>query len=251
MIQALEELEIDKIIMDHAAPSTESPDAVFPNNWFSTHPEGLLFTYPMRAINRRTEVNVEFIRSLGNYKHIPLEQFAQKNMFLEGTGSMILDHEAKYIYASRSERTNEELLQIVAEQLGSEIILFDAFSPSGRSIYHTNVIMHVGKMYVCAGTALIPNLDRRRFREHVKSSGKELIELTNDQVMQHFAGNMIQVVNRKNERILLLSKTAFQSLSPEQLERLSAHNDQILPLSIPTIEAIGGGSVRCMIAEIW
>lgn len=251
MVELLQKNDLDLIIMDEEEPSTSSPDALFLNNWFSTHPEGFLFTYPMLAKNRRTELNAAFIRALGNYTHISLEHYSEQGIFLEGTGSLILDRQAKCIYASRSERTHEGLLHEVADKLNYDKCVFDAFSPSGKAIYHTNVIMHVGKDYVCAGTELLPASDRKQFVEQVRRSGKVLIQLTADQIMQHFAGNMIQVQSRNGNRVLLLSENAYQSLDRFQREQLEAHNDLLLPIPIPTIERIGGGSVRCMIAEIF
>lgn len=251
MVELLRKNDLDLIIMDEEEPSTSSPDALFPNNWFSTHPEGFLFTYPMLATNRRTELNSEFIRSLGSYIHIPLEHHSEQGIFLEGTGSLILDREAKCIYASRSERTHEGLLHEVAEKLNYDRCVFDAFSPSGKAIYHTNVVMHIGKDYICAGTDLIPESDRNLFKEQVKRSEKVLIELASNQVMEHFAGNMLQVISRSGKRVLLLSENAHRSLDKEQIASLSEYNDVILPIPIPTIERIGGGSVRCMVAEIY
>ncbi len=251
MVELLQKNDLDLIIMDEEEPSTSSPDALFLNNWFSTHPEGFLFTYPMLAKNRRTELNAAFIRALGNYTHISLEHYSEQGIFLEGTGSLILDRQAKCIYASRSERTHEGLLHEVADKLNYDKCVFDAFSPSGKAIYHTNVVMHIGKDYVCAGTDLIPESDRKLFKEQVKRSGKVLIELNSNQVMEHFAGNMLQVISRGGKRVLLLSENAHISIDKDQMTSLSEFNDVLLPIPIPTIERIGGGSVRCMVAEIF
>jgi hypothetical protein len=251
MVRLLRENDIDVIVVDAEEATTKSPDAIFPNNWFSTHPEGYLFTYPMLAKNRRTEVNAEFVKALGSYQHIALEQHASGDLILEGTGSLIIDREAKLIYASRSERTNETLLEKVAQQLGYDSCIFDAFAPSGKPIYHTNVVMHVGHDYVCAGTYLIPEPDRSTFKACIKRSGKELIKLSTQQVIEHFAGNMIQVTSTAGKHVLLLSENAYTSLSNEQRSSLSEHNDVILPIPIPTIERIGGGSVRCIVAEVF
>lgn len=251
MVRVLRENDIEVIVMDQEEATTKSPDAIFPNNWFSTHPEGYLFTYPMLAANRRSEVNAEFVKTLGSYQHIALEHNANENRILEGTGSLIIDREAKLIYASHSERTNEIMLEQVAKQLGYDTCVFDAFAPSGKPIYHTNVVMHIGHDYVCAGTDLIPEPDRSTFKTCVKRSGKELIELSTQQVMEHFAGNMIQVIPTAGKYMLLLSENAYNSLTEAQRSSLSQHNDVILPIPIPTIERIGGGSVRCMVAEIF
>jgi len=242
---------IRTVVMDEIGASTASPDALFPNNWFSTHENGLFITYPMLAENRRTEVNSAFIRSLGYTRHFDLEGNTAPEKYLEGTGSLIFDHQSKIIYASRSERTNEELVQEVANVTGYQPFVFDAIAPSGKPIYHTNVIMHTGVDYVCAGTDLMPEPDRSVFIETVQKSGKALIELSSEQIMQHFAGNMLQVINDEQKRVLLLSENAFRSLNETQKEQLGKYNDLLLPIRIPTIEAIGGGSIRCMVAELY
>ena len=250
VLELLRSKQIEFVVMDAELPTTDSPDAIFPNNWFSTHENGQFFTYPMKSINRRTEVNAAFIRSLGYQYHIALETEVENKRFLEGTGSMVFDRTNKIVYASRSERTSEFLVDQVAERLGYETFVFDAFSLNGKAIYHTNVVMHTTAKYLCIASSLLPEGDRKRLTEHAQHYDKRIIELSAEQSLKAFAGNMLQLTNRQGKRFLALSKSAYHSLNPSQIEQLEAEHATLLPFHIPTIEAIGGGSIRCMIAEL-
>lgn len=250
VLEVLKTKEIDVVLMDAESPTTESPDAIFPNNWFSTHENGLFISYPMKTLNRQTEINADFIKSLGYNRHHELENHSKEGIYLEGTGSMVFDRKNRILYASRSERTNEFLIERVAKELDYDIFLFDSFSPSGKAIYHTNVVMHSTENYLCIGLELLPEKDQRRICEHAEKYKKRVITLSPDQTLNHFAGNMLELRNQKDRRYLALSNSAFKCLKKNQIKELEADGTELLPFDIPTIEKIGGGSIRCMIAEL-
>lgn len=234
-----------------------TPDSVFPNNWFSTHAEGQLVTYPMASPSRRKERRPEVIEQIknacGSGEHMMLEFFEEQDtpVFLEGTGSMVLDRVSKIAYAAVSPRTNMEVLQQFCNRLGYKAHTFKAYGAAGELIYHTNVMMCIGDTYAIVALDTVAEQDRQKLRDSLSESGKEIIEISKEQTYQHFAGNMLQVENQRGERILVMSKAAYESLTPEQLERMQAHNEHLLYLPIHVIEQAGGGSIRCMIAELF
>lgn len=234
-------------------PDSKTPDSIFPNNWFSTHREGQLCIYPMAVPNRRAERRADLIEDLLD-EGLVLKDFTSHEAgehYLEGTGSMVFDHDARLIYAALSPRTNLEVLNEVAKELNYTAVPFRAYGAGGELIYHTNVLLCVGENFIVVGMDTVDEADRAGLMETMKASGKTIILLSNEQVYQHFAGNMLQVRSILDERILVLSSKAMASLNPEQRSILEANNEHLLPISIPTIEHIGGGSVRCMMAELF
>jgi hypothetical protein len=251
-VETLRKNEI-KVIAFPSPKNSICPDAVFPNNWFSTHKDGKLIIYPMLTANRRAERNpaiIEYLKNNFSVKEIlDLSENEKENKILEGTGSIVFDHENKWAYACISPRTNENLLNEVCEKLNYKPIVFEALDLNGNPIYHTNVVMAIGKKYVVICMDCIENsLEKSMIRQKIKESEKELIEISISQ-MNSFAGNMLEVRNSEEKSILVMSESAFGSLNPEQRENLSKYS-QLLPLDIKTIETIGGGSARCMMAEI-
>jgi hypothetical protein len=232
-------------------------DSVFPNNWFSTHHEGKVITYPMAVSSRRKERRTDIIQHLREAcqcgEHVALEYFETQEApaFLEGTGSLVLDRVNKIAYAALSPRTGLEPLQTFCDTLGYDAVTFSAFGPTGELIYHTNVMMCVGDTFALVGMDVVAQQDREKLRTNLTGSGKEVIEISKEQTYRHFAGNMLQVENKHGERILVMSKAAYESLTAAQLERLRSHNEHLLALPIHLIEKIGGGSIRCMIAEVF
>ena len=254
-VQQLKDLQVDVLIYEDIPDST-TPDSIFPNNWFSTHVTGELFLYPMAVKNRRAERREHIIQDLVDsygYSITDLSHFetADPHLFLEGTGSLILDHENKVAYAALSPRTSQVVLDVFAQHLGYEVVSFEAYGKTGELIYHTNVMMATGDNYVIVGLDTIAEQNRVRVETKLRASGKELITLSNDQVYNAFAGNMLQIRNTKDETILVLSQKAMDALSEEQLDDFTRLNDHLLAIEIPTIEKVGGGSVRCMLAEIY
>lgn len=234
-----------------------TPDSIFPNNWFSTHQQGQLVTYPMSPESRRAERRKDIIEHLesscGYIEHIALEIFEEQDepRFLEGTGSLVLDRVNRIAYAALSPRTEQEPLQQFCEILEYKPVTFRAYGPTQEPIYHTNVMMSVGDTFAIVGLDVIEEEDRQQLIDSLTQTGKEIIELTEAQTHHHFAGNMLQLENKQGEKVLVLSKAAFESLTEDQLEKLLDHNQHLLPLPIHVIEKVGGGSVRCMIAEIF
>ena len=240
---------------------TEKPiktDAVFPNNWFSTHPDGKLILYPMYSPNRRLERRKDLIEQLMGLgfkvdEIIDLSFFEQDGQFLEGTGSMVMDHDSKMIYACYSERTHRVPLDYLAKILGYQVIAFEAqqeIDGKMSPIYHTNVMMHIGSdLAVVCLESIVKAADRRKVQETLTSAGKKVIPITAKQKF-NFAGNMLEVGNDGGEKFTVMSQTAYDSLNVGQIQLIEKYTTIISP-QIPTIEKLGGGSARCMIAEIF
>ncbi len=231
-----------------------STDSVFPNNWFSCHEEGLLVTYPMFSTIRRSERTAAIIDELNekfNIKtHIKLEKWEKNEQFLEGTGSMILDRHHKLVYACRSVRTNEELLDQFCYFMCYEKVLFDAVDDKGVPIYHTNVMMALGTTFVVICLDSIKDKEQRvALVASFEQTNKDIIDISLAQ-MGNFAGNMLQVKNREGEHFLVMSSRAYESLTAEQIQQIEKHT-QILHSDLKVIETYGGGSARCMMAEVF
>lgn len=242
------------LVQDNAEPAT--PDAVFPNNWFSHHPDGSLVLYPMEAPSRRLERLPNMSETLNKAgfpikKTIDLSGFEEHGLYLEGTGSMVLDYQHKIAYAAQSSRTHSTVLKAFCQELGFRPFFFQAADASKKAIYHTNVLMALGDRFALVCLEAFRNEgEKQAFLKCMKESRREIIALSMLQI-SHFAGNALQLLNQKGQRVLVLSEAAWQVLKPEQQEKLQGSNDQLIRASIPTIEALGGGSVRCMIAGLW
>jgi len=239
------------VIDDTLDPDT--PDSIFPNNWVSFHEDGAVFLYPMFSENRRLERRNEILKTLErNFKisHInDLSFYENGNIFLEGTGSMVLDRANKIAYACLSVRTEVEAFNNFCQLAGYKSVIFNAVDSTNYPIYHTNVMMCIGDKFAVICLDSIPNLYERNFVQKALSlSGKEIIKISLDQ-MNHFAGNMLQVKNDKDESLLVMSEQAYKVLNETQIETLSKYAKLIYsPLYM--IEQNGGGSARCMLAEV-
>jgi hypothetical protein len=240
------------VVQDTAEPHT--PDSVFPNNWISFHEEGTIFLYPMFAINRRQERKQQVL-DIVNKKFIintTIDLTANENeaIYLEGTGSMVLDRANKIAYACLSPRTDEKLLQQFCTQQNYTAVSFIANDANGDAIYHTNVMMCVANTFVVICLESISNEDEKNMLiQTIENTGKQIVTITLQQ-MNQFAGNMLQVVNNKQQPFLVMSTQAYQSLSATQIDTLQKHNP-IIHSNIKTIETNGGGSARCMMAEVF
>ncbi|MFA6249330.1 MAG: arginine deiminase-related protein [Mucilaginibacter sp.] len=234
-------------------PEPHTPDSIFPNNWVSFHDNGDIFLYPMQAGNRRLERREDIIRQLeetfkANHV-IDLSRFEAKNQFLEGTGSMVLDRENKIAYACLSPRTNAEVLKAFCDYTGYKAVTFDAFDQNGQAIYHTNVLMAIGSKFVVICLDSITNeQEKEAVISSLKSTGKEIIDITFDQ-MNHFAGNMLEVKSANGGSLVVMSQAAYNSLTSEQKVGLEKYG-KLVYADINTIETNGGGSARCMMAEV-
>ena len=253
MTAILQSKGIDLIVVqDRLEPHT--PDSIFPNNWISFHEEGTVVIYPMFAPNRRLEKRADILKegfivqNILDYSH-----FENQGIFLEGTGSMVLDRTNRIAYAALSERTHLSLFLQFCGELHFTPCYFYANQTVGTErlpVYHTNVMMSVGDRYAVVCLDSIDDaVEKQAVVQSLRGSGKEIIEISEAQ-MHGFAGNMLQVENREGKKIAVLSETACQSLTAKQIESLSAYSE-LVSIPIPTIEKTGGGSVRCMIAEIF
>ena len=228
------------------------PDAVFPNNWVSFHPDGTVILYPMMSTNRRHERRHDVIDALKKdfivKQVIDLSVYEEDNRYLEGTGSIVFDHPNKTAYACVSPRTDVELLAEVCSILHYQPVVFVAADHGGHAIYHTNVMMCIGNGFCVICLDSIPDADERRMvRSKLANSGNEIVPITLSQ-MNHFAGNVLSVQG-SHKQLLVMSQAAYDSLADEQRFRLQAYCE-LLPVDINTIETIGGGSARCMMAEV-
>lgn len=242
------------VVVAEDTPSPARPDAVFPNNWVTFHQEGLIVTYPMFAPSRRIERREDIVEQVktagfGENRRLRLENSEREGIYLEGTGSIIFDHQHRLAYACLSPRTDADLLERLCSELGYKKVVFHSVDENGQEIYHTNVMMALGETFVVICLDSVPDPGERKMLEELFSStGKEIVDISLDQ-MNRFAGNMLQVQNTAGDRILVMSETAYQSLNPEQIEKLRGHT-RLLSVPIDTIERYGGGSARCMMAEI-
>lgn len=243
-------------IKDTLDPHT--PDSIFPNNWVSFHKDGKVVLYPMFASNRRVERRDDILESIKaqgfDITEIDDWSFPEtRGHFLEGTGSMIFDHDNKIAYGSVSLRLDENLFREFCEKYGFTPIVFHSYQTVGTErlpIYHTNVMMCVADKFVVICLDCIDDeLEREKVIETIKNSGKEIVEISEEQ-MQQFAGNMLQVQNKEGEKFLVMSQTAYQSLTPEQVSAIEKHCE-IIYSDLNTIEVNGGGSARCMLAEVF
>jgi hypothetical protein len=247
-----------EVVVAEDSPLPIKTDAVFPNNWFSTHPDGKVIFYPMYSPNRRLERRkdlIEQLMALGFTVNevVDLSFFEDSEQYMEGTGSMVIDHQAKVIYACYSQRTHPIPLDYVAKLLGYQVQGFDSVQEINGQIspiYHTNVMMHIGTDLAVVCLESIPKLsERQQVQDRLTQSGKKVIPITAKQKF-NFAGNMLEVCNGGGEKFTVMSQTALDSLTVGQIQQIEKYTTIISPV-IPTIEKLGGGSARCMMAEIF
>lgn len=253
-------------------PEPQKPDAIFPNNWVTFHADGTVILYPMCARNRQAERRPDIIEQLKqNFKItrvVDLSHYEKENRFLEGTGSMVFDHVHKTAYACLSPRTDRELFIKVCELLHYEPVCFYTHDEDGKEIYHTNVMLCIGEKFaVVCFNSITDHEERKMVAQSLTKTGRSIIEISLEQ-MNHFAGNLLEIKTGRNNKIprsakserapfikgekniVVLSQSAFDTLSSEQKSEIEKYCE-LIPLSINTIETIGGGSARCMIAEIF
>lgn len=233
-----------------ARGNREAPDAVFPNNWFSTHAAGRLVLYPMRSPTRRLERREEIIEELrARYPEvIDLTAQESEDRFLEGTGSLVIDERGGIVYASESPRTDRRLVEEWAQQFDLDPFIFRATDAEGRAIYHTNVVMSVGSDWAVVCVEAVDPLDRSELLATLAETGHDTIDISLEQ-MQAFCGNVLELENDRGEKLVVMSDRAFHAFSDEQRAALSAHAE-LVHADLTTIETHGGGSARCMLAEL-
>lgn len=251
-VDLLRKNDVDIIVVDDTL-QPETPDSIFPNNWVSFHDDGSVYLYPMFSENRRLERRKDILETLSTrfeLNHVSdLSFYENQYAFLEGTGSMVLDRINKISYACLSVRTDQEVLDNFCMLTGYESVAFQAVDGTNFPIYHTNVMMCVGDHFAVVCLDAIPDHEEKlALTLSLNRTGKQIIEITLDQ-MNHFAGNMLQVANQSGESLLVMSEQAYLSLSRDQINALEQYN-RIIYAPIYTIEKNGGGSARCMLAEI-
>ena len=231
------------------------PDAVFPNNWVSFHGDGTIITYPMTNVLRRLERRLPDLMDLllaGGFRAdatIDLSPLEQEGAFLEGTGSLIFDRANARAFACRSPRTSDAAVAAFAEETGWDVLLFDAANRDGRQIYHTNVMLMLGSRFAILCSEAIAPGDRHKLLESIRASGRALIEVDFSQ-MERFACNLIELRSADGSPLIALSTSALEALTADQRAALGRLGGRLVAVDIPTIERVGGGSVRCMIADV-
>lgn len=236
---------------DTAEPYT--PDSIYPNNWISTHHSGKVMVYPLEAPNRRAERRQDILDFLKKHYDfhvlLDLSHFEMDGKYLEGTGSIVLDRINRIGYACLSSRTHPEVLRAWQKVIDYELVTFEAFDKEGLPVYHTNVVMSMGDTFCVICLEAITDPDQKLMvRQKLENSGKTVMEITMDQ-MSAFAGNMLLVKNKKGKNFLVMSDRAYESLTREQIDTMD-YFAEILHTDLGYIETVGGGSARCMIAEI-
>ena len=250
LVKKLREQKIYVIVLQDR--NEQAPDSLFPNNWISFHDDRLIL-YPMLAENRRKERKREWIQLLkqatGTKSITDLSQSENEGAFLEGTGSLVLDRKNKIAYANLSARTDKTLLVRWCSAMGYELISFRASTRDGKEIYHTNVIMSIGDKVAVICTDVIYDKEEQEKVKGKLSASHSLVEITEDQV-NHFCGNLLLVKNREGKKFWVMSEQAFLAFTDDQKSLLQADGEFIYS-GLDTIESVGGGSARCMLAEIF
>ena len=254
MVKLLRDHEISVVDIDDIK-ELENTDAVFPNNWVSFHQDNTVVLYPMMARSRRTEKRYDILEYLTKYQSFKIDRvidmsyLEEENLFLEGTGSMIFDRVNKTVFACKSSRTSLEALEIFCRDMGYTPIVFEAIIDN-YPIYHTNVMMSLGKKtaFLCS-ESIKDEADNLLIKNYFKDLEKNIIEISTQQ-MNNFAGNVIEVENTKGVSHIIMSEKAYQALDHEQLDSIN-NASNIIAIPLETIERYGGGSARCMVAEIF
>lgn len=252
-VKLLKSNDVDvTVVQDTADPWT--PDSIFPNNWFSSHFSGELVLYPMFAENRRLERKQSVInllkRDFNHKKVVDLTHWEAKGEFLEGTGSMVLDRRKHIAYCCRSPRTSEKVISDFCTRMNYKSVIFDAVDEEGNQIYHTNVMMSVGmQVAVICLESIKDEKERKRLISTLTSTGKIIVDISLDQI-KCFTGNILEVKSRNGNPLTVMSVSAYKALTLEQESIISTYS-KIISTDLNTIETNGGGSARCMLAEIF
>jgi hypothetical protein len=253
LAQRLADAGVEVLVLDDT-PSPPKPDAVFPNNWFSTHADGTVVLYPMATAPRRLERRTDDVRSLLERSGFEVRQlidlsgYEEQGRFLEGTGSLVLDRPRRKAYANLSPRTDAEAIAEFDRKLGYSTLVVDARDPGGRPIYHTNVFLGLGTKFALLCLDAVAEQDRERLVSDLEAGGRTIIELSFAQ-LRRFGCNILELRSRGGDPVIALSAKALSNLKTDQVRMLERFGS-LLATDIPTIEAVGGGSVRCMIAEV-
>lgn len=252
-VQKLTAAGVDVTVVQDT-PQPHTPDSIFPNNWISFHQDGSIVLYPMYAVNRRAERKQHVLDTIAAKfevkKQIDFTSKEKEDLFLEGTGSMVLDRDNKIAYACISPRTDKTVFEEWCSKMNYKPCSFYSVDEKGGEIYHTNVMMCVADQYVVICLDSIRDAtERDNVFDTITDSGKTIIEISYKQ-MNQFAGNMLQVENKTGQRYLVMSSQAYNALTSRQIQELESFNP-IIHSDLTTIETNGGGSARCMMAEVF
>ena len=256
-VEKLRAVGVNVIVVDDTL-NPDTPDSIFPNNWISFHENADVVLYPMFAENRRKERREEVLDLLEEQDFeieniVDYTDAEEDGYYLEGTGSIVLDRTNAKAYCALSPRADEELFIEFCEDFDMHPVIFEAFQTvdgERKLIYHTNVMMCIGETFaIICSECIDDKKERKMVLDFLKADGKEIIVITEKQV-NNFAGNMLEVRGSNDKKYLVMSDSAHQSLTAKQIEQLEKHA-QIISSSLDTIEACGGGSARCMMAEIF
>ncbi|NVD08567.1 amidinotransferase [Vibrio sp. JPW-9-11-11] len=255
MVDQLRQAGVQVVVFDYPLGDIETPDAVFPNNWFSTTADGRLYTFPMACKNRQHEVKTDALVEALEFAGRPvlaqddLLDYLGQDAHLESTGVMVKDHLNQTVYAALSQRCDREVLEDYAQRIGYQrVVSFQTALPSGKPIYHTNVMMAIGEGFCVICDEVIPEFERRFVLKSL-AKDKQVISISLEQ-MNQFCGNILQLETVNGEKVIAMSQSAYDAFSPAQLAQLSSHG-KLMPFNVQTIENIGGGSVRCMLGEVF
>lgn len=257
-VQLLRKNGVNVIVLEGATSGVKTPDAVFPNNWISTRADGQVFLYPMATENRRAETR-RLPEVLDLFKDHRMQvaqvvdyttEWVTPEQYLEGTGSLVFDHKLRIVYASISHRTHPELVAQKAHNMGYEACLFDTESLTGKAYYHTNVVMSVGNHFAVICAEAIPEEAQRREVLRKLGQDREVICITREQAEKKFCANILQINNREGQPLIVMSNSAYHGFTAAERTRLELYG-KLVALDIPIIENVGGGSARCMMAEVF
>jgi len=255
MVDTLRQKQIEILVLQQRASEQPAPDAIFPNNWFSTRSDGKLFIYPMKTVNRQAEVQIENLSLTlleGGYQInevVDLRQTLPTGSILEGTGSLIFHHQSGSLFAALSERCQADALTRFADEYGYQLVTFNSADAQNQSIYHSNVMMSCGEQFAVINDGCIKGSGQKsRVLNSLADRLEEVICISPQQMSESFCGNILQVHDLKGEPCIVMSARAYQGFETVQIKSLEKHGDLVV-CEIPTIEHIGGGSARCMLAE--
>lgn len=253
-VKTLQEKAIGVQVLNKSVQQQQVPDAVFPNNWFSTRANGELLIYPMKTPNRQEEVQVDGLSKLLNTGGFNISQIIDLRnelgnlQTLEGTGSLIFHHPSNRLYAAISERCLAQPLKRFADLFEYQLIAFDTQSSNGQPIYHTNVLMSCGENIAVVTDSIIHSRDRKTVLDTLHDTVEDVILISEQQMAENFCGNVLQLCDQKRQPVMVMSNSAYKGFTNQQKQILERHADFAI-FDIPTIESVGGGSARCMIAE--
>ncbi|WP_246128482.1 citrulline utilization hydrolase CtlX [Pleionea sediminis] len=252
-VNQLTEHGVEVLVLEHPE-DLHVPDAVFPNNWFTTHSDGTVLLYPMKTANRKIEVIPQKLNALlenSGYRIKNIEDITEslnQNQILEGTGAIIFDHEYQQAYTALSDRCEQAIVEAYCQKYGWQSNIFNATSSHGKSVYHTNVVMSIGSEFAVICGESIAKTERTIIFEKLESCKKKVIDISFEQMERYFCGNILEVKNSKDETTIVMSQSAWRGFNTTQRKQLE-NLGHCLINDVHTIEHIGGGSMRCMMAE--